>query len=77
MYRKHPHYFNHGSALVVTLSVLVLIVAILLTFFTQSTISRQISFSSAGQYRADSIARTAMDTITGDLRSEIVAGSTP
>jgi hypothetical protein len=65
-----------GSAIIITLSVLVLIVAILLAFFTQSTISRQISFSSASRYRADTIAHTALDTITGDLRSEMIAGST-
>lgn len=65
-----------GSALVITLALLVLICALVLSFFVQSTLSRQIAFSSAGQYRADLAAQTALDTIIGDLRTEISAGST-
>lgn len=62
--------------MVITLAALLLISAILLVFFDQSTLNRQISFSSAGQYRADMVARTALDTIVGDLRNEIYYGST-
>lgn len=80
MFPKHLSKFrNRGqesSALVITLATLVLVSAILLLFFDQSILNRQISFSSAGQYRADVLAHTAVDTITGDLRTEIWAGST-
>jgi len=68
----HKH---DASALVITLSVLVLLCICVVAFFNQSTQNRQISFSSAGQYRADAIAQTGIDTIVGDLRSEIFAGS--
>jgi len=67
---------QRGSALTITLMSLVLISIIVLAFFTRSHLNRQISFSSAGQYRVDLVADTAMDTIVGDLRSEMVAGST-
>jgi hypothetical protein len=67
---------RESSALVLTLAALVLVSGIILVFFNLSTLNRQISFSSAGQFRADTLAHTAMDTITGDLRNEIVAGST-
>ena len=67
---------QRSSALVITLAALVLISALLLVFLNQSALNRQISFSSAGQYRADLLAHTALDTITGDLRTEIAAGST-
>jgi len=64
-----------GSALVITLAMLVLVCVLVLSFFVQSTLSRKISFSSAGQYNADLVARTALDTVVGDLRTEIAAGS--
>jgi hypothetical protein len=61
--------------LVITLAALVLLSAILLVFFSQSTINRQLSSTSAGQYRADVAAQTALNTVIGDLRTEIMAGS--
>jgi len=72
-------YLRHspkGSALVIILSAVVLVSILVILFVSQATLNRQISFSSAGQYRADTIAFTAMDTVVGDLRSEIIAGST-
>ena len=60
----------------IILSAVVLVSILVILFISQATLNRQISFSSAGQYRADSVATTAMDTIVGDLRSEIIAGST-
>jgi hypothetical protein len=80
MFPKHHSSFRsrhkRSSALIITLAVLLLASAILLVFFNLSTLNRQLSFSSAGQYRADTVAHTALDTIVGDLRNEIVAGST-
>lgn len=65
-----------GSALVIVLSALVLICILVVAFISQATLSRKISFTSAGQSRADTIAQTGLDTIIGDLRTEIAAGST-
>jgi Tfp pilus assembly protein PilX len=52
---------RRGAALVITLAVLVLITALLVLFFNESVLNRQISFSSAGEYRADVTAHTALD----------------
>jgi hypothetical protein len=79
MFPKSLSYDYRGqrsSALVITLAAVVLISAIILVFFGQSTLHRQMSYTSAGQYRADLVAHTALDTIVGDLRNEITAGST-
>jgi hypothetical protein len=67
---------RQSSALIITLAAIVLLSAITLVFFQVSSLNRQISFSSAGQYRADLVAHEALDTIVGDLGTEIVAGST-
>ncbi|XHR31103.1 MAG: hypothetical protein ACFUZC_11210 [Chthoniobacteraceae bacterium] len=67
---------SHGSALVIILSALILVSAIIVAYISQSTASRNVSFSSAGQYNADCAAQTGLDIIVADLRSEIVAGST-
>jgi len=55
-------------ALVVTLSLLLLITILILTFFSQATLNRQISFASAAQARADNLGETALQTIVNDLR---------
>ncbi|XHR27407.1 MAG: hypothetical protein ACFUZC_15850 [Chthoniobacteraceae bacterium] len=64
-----------GVALVVTLAILVLLSGIILAFFSQSALRRQIAYSSSGQNRAQILSRSALDTIMGDLQGEIAAGS--
>jgi hypothetical protein len=80
MINNHPFPFNgkhkQGSALVITLAFLVLISGLVLLFFQQSTLNQRIAFSSVNQFRAETVAHAALDTIVGDLRNEIVAGST-
>ncbi len=63
-------------ALVVTLALLLLVTILILTFFSQATLNRQISFASAAQSRADNLSQTAIQTIVNDLREEMAAGST-
>ena len=76
---KHPRFRARlparGAALIVTLATLVLLTALVLVFFDLGRINRQISFTSASQYRAETMAHTGIDTMVGDLRNEIVAGS--
>ncbi len=69
----HDH---RGSALVIILSALILVSALVVAYISQSTLSRSVSFSSAGQYSAECVAQTGLDTIVGDLKDEIIAGST-
>ncbi len=62
-------------ALVVTLAMLLLVTILILTFFSQATLNRQISFASAAQARAENLSQTALQTVIADLQDEIVAGS--
>ena len=66
---------QQGTALVIILSAIVLISVLVGVFISQATLNRQISSSSAGSYRAEIVAQTGIDTVLGDLRDEIVAGS--
>lgn len=67
---------QRAAALITVLAAMVLVSALVLAFYVQASLNRQISFSSVGQYRADAIGKAAMDTIAGDLLAEIIAGST-
>jgi len=62
---------REGAALVVVLVLLVLMLGIVLAFFSQSILQRQISKSSASQTSAELLAQGAANTVIGDLRSEI------
>ncbi len=66
---------RQGSALVITLCILVLITSIVIAFFAQSLLSRQISFSSAGQERARLVALSALDQVQAAMNAEMQAGS--
>lgn len=66
---------QQGVALVIILSALVLVSVIVMAFFSRASSSRLVASSSAAQYRAETMARTGLETILGDLRTEIVAGS--
>ena len=63
-------------ALLVVLAILALVSVLVLAFFSQATLNRQTSFASAGQARAEDMAETALQSVVGDLREEIRAGST-
>jgi len=70
------HAPTRGSALVIVLAAIVLVSALVLSFYVQAGLDRQIAFSSGAQIRADQVARGALDTLAGDLRAEMAAGST-
>lgn len=67
---------KNGTALVLILFVVLLLCAMILAYFARAQLQRQISLSSAGQARAELLARTATAIITGELLEEIRAGST-
>ncbi|XHR30470.1 MAG: hypothetical protein ACFUZC_07885 [Chthoniobacteraceae bacterium] len=67
---------QNGAALVIVLSFVVLLTVLVVAFFSQAITHRQVSNSSANQTKADLLAQTAMQVIIGDLKQEIVAGST-
>ncbi len=65
-----------GLALIVVLFAVALISIVVLAYFSLAMANRNISFSSAGQARANIIALSALDYVKGDLISEIQYGST-
>ena len=73
---KGPQNQTRGVALVIVLAFVVLLTAVAVTFFSQTTMERQISFSSSSQSKADFLARGAVATTLADVKQELVAGST-
>lgn len=66
---------QRGVALVVILLALVLVSVMVMAFISKATSSQSIASSSAARYRADMVGRIGLETVIGDLRSEIMAGS--
>ncbi len=64
-----------GSALVITLLMIVLLTVIVTGYVLRASLSRQIAVNSVGKGRADQLAKTALAITVGDLREEIRAGS--
>lgn len=62
-------------ALVVTLAIMVLMLAITLAFFSQVLLERSISDSSAANSQVDLLARSSCEVVVADILQEIAAGS--
>ncbi len=74
--RPFPRGGNHRAvALVIVLAFVVLLAGLAVAFFSSSMLYRQISNSSASETKVDLFAQGAVDTIVGDLKQEIAAGS--
>lgn len=67
---------RRGVVLIIVLAFVVLLTGLVVAFFSRAMNSRQVSDSSANETKADLLARSAMDIIVGDLKQEIIAGST-
>jgi hypothetical protein len=65
-----------GVALIVVLFAVALVSIVVLAYFSLAMANRNISFSSAGEARANIVALSALDYVKGDLISEIQYGST-
>lgn len=66
-----------GIALVIVLAFIVLLAGVVVSFFSRTSASRGLSNSSLNQNKADVLAQSATDIIIGDLKQEVVNGSTP
>lgn len=66
---------RQAVALVIVLAFVVLLTGLVVAFFSNSLLYRQISNSSANEAKVDLFAQGAVDTIVGDLKQEIAAGS--
>lgn len=65
-----------GVALVIILAFIVLLVILVLAYFSFSALHRQVSTASSGQALTAIFAEGAINTTIGDLRQEIIDGST-
>ena len=65
-----------GAALVIVLAFVVLLSGIVVAYLARSGTDRQLAGSTYNEGRADLLARSALDIVVGDLKQEIVAGST-
>ncbi len=73
--KNRIHKSRSGVALVLVLAFLVLLSGLVLAFFTQATSHRQVADSNTEGVLADVVARSAMEIMIGDLKSEIADGS--
>ncbi len=67
---------RQGVALIIVLSFIVIVTGVIIAFFSRATLGRQISRTSVAQIQSKTLADTALNTLIGDLRAEIAAGST-
>src|SRR5947207_8551781 len=74
---KNGSSVSPGFALVVVLAFIVLLTGLAIAYYSRTTADRQVAHSSFNQSKVDQLAASATDTIVGDLRQEIINGSTP
>jgi len=74
-FSRHAVFPEHGSALLIVLFFMVLLTALTIAFLSRSMTARSVATSSASEAKAGLLADTACEIILGDLRQEIIAGS--
>ncbi len=74
--RRSLHASHEGAALIIVLGFVILLLGLLMAYFSRSTLQRQISSASSDSAMEEIFAQGAIDTTISDLRQEIVAGST-
>jgi hypothetical protein len=67
---------ERGAALVIVLALVVLLTGVGVAYLSRTTSDRQVAHASFNQSKADQLVASATDNIIGDLRQEIVNGST-
>jgi len=67
---------QQGVALVITLAFVVLLTGLIVAYFSRTMSDRKLSDNSFSQAAADRLASSALSVITGNLKQEIVNGST-
>jgi hypothetical protein len=73
--RKHSSRREQAAALLIVLALVVLLTGLAVAYLSRTTSDRQVAHSSFHQSNVDQLAQSAMDTILGDFRQEIVNGS--
>src|SRR5256714_11164683 len=75
--RKSISSRERAAALIIVLAFVVLLTGLAIAYFSRTTSDRPVAHSSFNQAEVDQLAASAMENIIGDLRQEIVNGSTP
>ncbi len=68
---------ERAAALIIVLAFVVLLTGVAIAYLSRTTSDRQVAHSSFNQSNVDQLTQSAMDNIIGDLRQEVVDGSTP
>lgn len=66
-----------GSALIIVLAFIVILSGLVVAYLSRSSADRQLASGSFNALKADELAKSALNVITGDLKQEITNGSTP
>src|SRR5436853_7323668 len=74
---KAVHSRERAAALIIVLAFVVLLTGLGVAYLSRTTSDRQVAHSSFNQANVDQLAQSAMDNVIGDLRQEIVNGSSP
>src|SRR5438477_3816678 len=72
---KAKSHRQYGAALIIVLAFVVLLTAVTIVYFSQTTADRQTAQTSFSESNADQIASSGVGVILGDLRQEIINGS--
>src|SRR5947199_10440216 len=67
---------ENAAALIIVLAFVVLLTGVGGAYLSRTTSDRQVAHSSFNQANVDQLAQSAMENIIGDLRQEIINGST-
>lgn len=67
---------HRGAALVIVLAFVVLLAGVVVAYLARTSTERQLAHGSFNQTKADQLARSALSIVVGDLKQEIVDGST-
>src|SRR5262249_16699072 len=67
---------QRGAALIIVLAFVVLFAGVGVAYLSRTTGDRQVAHSSFNQSNVDALVQSAVDNIIGDLRQEIINGST-
>src|SRR6266480_7199736 len=67
---------ERGAALIIVLAFVVLLTGLGVAYLSRTTSDRQVAHSSFNQANVDQLAQSAMENVIGDLRQEIINGST-
>src|SRR5436190_8355310 len=66
---------ERAAALIIVLAFVVLLTGVAIAYLSRATSDRQVAHSSFHQSNVDQLAQSAMENIIGDLRQEVVNGS--